>query len=389
VTGLDAKLAAYVESAPARLQARAQDAERLRRLPDETVREAIDAGFLSMLVPKKFGGGGAAFGDFFAVTRQLAHGCSSSAWTLSFLALHSWILSKFEPVLQEELFANGRNYSLVPAPLAPTGKCEKVDGGFRVSGRWEWSTGVMHAEWVLVNCIEEGAFGPRFCLLPISDVTVDDVWFTAGMAATGSNAVRADDVFVPEHRTLEALRLRMTRAPGVELHDGTNVGYPMSAVLALTACTPALGAAEGALAAFQDLARKKVQAYSGAKQADLPATHIRLGEGIATVKAARLVWQDAIRELEEIGPLGHEAPVANLASIRLASADVVRLANVAVNALCMAAGASAGFLHSPLQRALRDVQMMRGHVVYDWDRAAQIGGRVLGLGLDPTMTDLL
>ena len=370
-----------------RLAERAQAAEALRSLPPETLEDAARAGFFAMLAPRSLSGEGASFAEFLDVVRRLAQGCTSSAWTLSFLALHVWMLCKFEPELQRELFANGA-MPLAPAPLAPTGRAVKVEGGFRVSGRWEWATGVNHADWVIVNCMEVDA-GPRFCVLPIGEVRVDDVWRTSGMVATGSNTVVAEDVFVPAHRTVEAMRLKFAPSPGEAMHPGGTVGYPMSATLALVAATPALGAAEGALEGFTTRMKAKIAAYTGGmKQSDSPATHLRLGEALATVRAARLVWEDAVRRLEREGPRGHEVSVDTLAAIRLAAADIVRLANVAINTLSAAAGASSGFLDVPLQRQLRDVQVIRGHVVFDWDRAAMVGGKI-ALGLEPAMSDLL
>lgn len=380
--------AAWADAESLLVAGRAQEAEALRSLPPATIDEAAEAGFFAMLAPKTAGGAGAAFTDFFDVVRRLGQGCASSAWTLSFLAMHVWLMCKFEPALQAELFANGK-IPLAPAPLAPTGRAEKVEGGYRVTGRWEWATGVNHADWMMVNCIEPGAMSPRFCLLPIGDVTVDDVWRTAGMAATGSNTVIVDDVFVPAHRTLAAALMKFGAAPGEALHPDSTVGFPMSPALALVAASPALGAAEGALAVFTARMKAKIQAYTGgAKQSDSPATHLRLGEALAMVRAARLIWADAIARLEREGPQGAAVSVETLAAIRLASADVVRLANLAINTMAAAAGASSGFLASPLQRHLRDVQMMRGHVIFDWDRAAQIGGKV-ALGIEPTPADLL
>jgi alkylation response protein AidB-like acyl-CoA dehydrogenase len=274
-----------------------------------------------------------------------------------------------------------------PAPLAPTGKATRVEGGFRVSGRWEWATGVMHADWVMVTAMEPES-GARFCVLPRESVDIEDVWHVAGMAATGSNNVVVRDVFVPEHRTLEIWRIKAGQTPGEALHPDTNVGWPMGATLVLVAATPALGAAEGALTAFTSRIKEKKQSWGHQKQMEVPATHLRLGEGLATVRAARLVWADAIQSLERIGPQGAAASNDDLAAIRLAGANVVRLANEAANGLAAAAGASSGFLSSPLQRHLRDLQMIRGHVVFDWDRAAQIGGKV-ALGIEPVPADLL
>ena len=369
-----------------RLRERAAAAEALRRLPDESVREATDAGFLGMLTPQRWGGAGCDVATFLEATRRLANGCASSAWTLSFLSLHAWLLCRFAPRLQEEVFASGPA-PRAPAPLAPTGKVSRTDGGFRLRGRWEWATGIMHADWVMVTAMDPES-GPRFCVLPRAEVEIEDVWQVAGMAATGSNNVVVRDVFVPEHRTLEMWRIKTGQTPGEALHAGSNVGWPMGATLSLVAATPALGAAEAALDAFTLRIKDKIQAYGFQKQMEVPATHLRLGEALATVRAARLVWADAIRTLERIGPQGAAAAIEDLAAIRLAAADVVRLGNQAANGLAAAAGASSGFLSSPLQRHLRDLQMMRGHVIFDWDRAAQIGGKV-ALGIEPTPADLL
>ncbi len=380
-------LSAWADDFSAKLGARAQQAEELRRLPGATLDDAHAANFFGLLAPTSLGGAGLSFAEFLDVVRRLGQGCASSAWTLSFLALHVWLLCKFEPTLQDELFKDGA-WPLAPAPLAPTGKARKVEGGYQISGRWEWATGIHHADWVMVNCLEDGAMGPRFCVLPLADVVVEDVWRTAGMAATGSNTIVAQDVFVPEHRTLAAVLLKFAPSPGEAVHPNTTVVYPMTATLGLVAATPALGAAEGALAAFTERMKAKVQAYSGAKQGELPVTHLRLGEAIATVRAARLIWEDAVRLLERDGHHGHQTPMETLLALRLAAADIVRLANQATSSLAAAAGASSGFLNVPLQRHLRDLQMMRGHVMFDWDRNAQIAGKI-ALGQEPAASDLL
>lgn len=376
-------IAPFVE----RLRVRAADAEDTGRLPAETVASAAAEGFFSTLTPRAYGGEERSFADVLDQSRRMAHGCTSSAWTLSFLALHAWLMCKFQPELQRELFAGGEP-PLVAAPLAPTGRAEPVEGGYRVSGRWEWATGIRHANWAMVSCLEPESPAPLFCVLPAGEVEVEDNWHVAGMSATGSNAIRVAGAVVPRHRTLSAIYLKLGRSPGEAIHDCATLAYPLGPTLALVAATPALGAAEAAVACFEARIREKVQAYSGRRQLEVATTQMRLGEALATVRAAHLVWRDAIRQLEEIGPLGNEAPVEKLAAIRLAAAHVVRLANDVANGLAAAAGASSGYLSAPLQRILRDLQMIRGHVVFDWDRAAQIGGKI-ALGFPPDIADLL
>ena len=97
----------------------------------------------------------------------------------------------------------------VAAPLAPTGSAVRTANGWRIDGRWEWATGVNHSDWVMVHALDDhtpppqgSPFATRFALVPRSSVTVEDVWFTSGMCATGSNsrACRGRRCAGPSHR---------------------------------------------------------------------------------------------------------------------------------------------------------------------------------------------
>ncbi|MBV8785802.1 MAG: acyl-CoA dehydrogenase, partial [Mycobacterium sp.] len=184
----------------ARLSERAQEAERLRRLPQATVAEFRQMELFRLLLPARFGGIQASFPELLQPIRRMAHGCASSAWTLGFYALHNWMLSLFDPRLQEEVFASGP--VLAPAPLAPTGRGVPADGGVRLTGRWSWATGAMDADWVVVGALVERQDGiePALVVVPAANVEVADTWQTAGMRGTGSHDVIVTDVFVPEHR---------------------------------------------------------------------------------------------------------------------------------------------------------------------------------------------
>src|SRR5262249_48351802 len=154
--------------------------------------------------------------------------------------------------------------------LAPTGTLTAEDGGYRVSGRWEWATGVPHAEWIIVHALGMGDRGPmtRFCVIPAGDARVEDVWHTRGMPATGSKAVVPDRVFVPAHRTLDGRRVMRPRGG----RTARFVEYPTLPVLAFVAAAPALGAAERAVELFRTRARDRVLAYTlGERQIDQPA----------------------------------------------------------------------------------------------------------------------
>lgn len=367
------------------LVARGEAAEANRTLPSETIADAVEADLFRMVVPRDRGGCGLGLDTLGQTTRVLAHGCVASAWTLSFLVMHNWLLTRFPAEAQDELFADPeRPWALGPAPLAPGGKATPVDGGFVVSGRWEWATGVNHAEWVMAHAIVErsDAFETRFVVVPVADVAIEDVWFTSGMRATGSNAVRFDEVFVPSHRTVVGEDLR---APAPRTGDADLAHYPMTPVLALVAAGPAVGAAEAAVEGFRERMLERVLAYSvGDRQRDQPAAQVRLATAIAQSRAARAVWDTAIAQVNT-ACAGEEPPsVPERMDARLAAAHAVRLAREAIATVCDGSGASVYATSSLLQRFQRDVEVLKGHVIFDWDRCAELAGRIaLGMELRP------
>ena len=364
------------------LDARAEEGEALRRLPEATMRDAREAGLLQAFVPTSLGGHGLGLDALAQGTRSMAHGCPASAWTLSFLMMHGWLLSRFPAAGRAEIFADGP-IALAPAPLAPTGSVTVEAGGFRLTGCWEWATGVAHSEWVLVHAIQaEPTFTTLFLAVPRAEVEVDDVWFTSGMRATGSNTVRVKDVFVPDHRAVSARTLLYA----AEALDGDGLaGHPVPSVLALIAAAPALGAAEAAVARFKERLTERVLAYSlGDRQREQPAAQVRLGTAISDLTAARVRWDVAIADLVRACAGG--APDERLrVATRLTAAATVRASRAVISTVCEGAGASVYFSSSPLQRLQRDVEVLKGHVIFDWDRTAELAGRsALGFELRPT-----
>jgi alkylation response protein AidB-like acyl-CoA dehydrogenase len=357
----------------------APDGERDRRVPQRVVDAARDAGLFRAIVPTSLGGSGFGVDVLANCTRILAHGCPATAWTLSFLALHAWLLSKLPAAGRAEVFAAGPS-PFAPAPLAPTGRAVPAAGGFVVHGRWEWATAVAHADWVMVHALEDGPrIASRFVVLPIDEVEIDDVWFTSGMRATGSNTVRVDGRFVPAHRTVPAPDLLDARTT----LDGDGLaGLPVASVLALVAAAPALGAAEAATNLFRERLATRVLAYSlGDKAAEQPAAQVRLATVLDAVRTASARWNGALARLAGGNPLSQ----ADRVDVRLAAASVVRTARRAIGLVCEGAGASVYFESHPLQRLQRDVETLKGHVIFDWDRTAELAGRhALGFGLRPT-----
>lgn len=363
---------------------RALDAEERRRLPDSTIQDFADAGLYQILVPRRWGGHELDFGTLADVTREVGHGCTSSSWLLGFYGLHNWMLCLLPEEAQAEVFAN-RSFALAPATFAPNGTATTTpDGDFELSGRWSWGSGVMHADWVMVAGRVEGSNGPglRVFLVPIDDVEIDDVWFTSGMRGTGSNDIVIKNVRVPAHRTVSFLDILNGTTPGAELHSSSIFRWPLVPMLALGASAPALGTAEVILERFRDRVRDRVIAYTGGEvQKDRPAAQIRLGTATAHVWSARALFDDAIGDLEQLVGEGVQLDAAARTKYRLIASHVVNLSRQAITMLSEASGGSAHMMDSPFQRALRDVNTLAGHVIFDYDATTELFGRVQ-VGLD-------
>jgi 3-hydroxy-9,10-secoandrosta-1,3,5(10)-triene-9,17-dione monooxygenase len=369
------------ELAPA-LTERARAAEEARRLPDETIADLAAAGLFEMLVPKRFGGGERGFEEMAAACREAGAGCASTGWLSVIYTLHNWMVALFPERAQTEVWAD-RPYALIPCVLAPNGTAEPVDGGHRVTGRWSWGSGVMHAGHAMVMALVtvDGAIEPRLFLLPREEVTVHDVWHTSGMRGTGSNDIEVPDVFVPGHRSVPLAELAEGRSPGSRVHPGALYRTPLVPVFALTGAAPVLGVAEGVLARFAERMRGRVMAYSGERQRDLSSAHVRLAAATADLAGARLLLEDALRDVVAAVADG-TCDLRLRARARLVAAHVAGTSRRVVNDLCSAAGASSQFTDSPFQRAQRDVNTISGHVVFDPDAAYALYGRI-EMGMDP------
>ena len=362
---------------------RAEAAEQARRLPDETIDDVTGLDLFRLVVPTSMGGHGLGVADLAQLTRVLGTACPASAWTISFLIMHSWLLGKFPAAGRAELFPSERPWALAPAPLAPTGTARPAEGGYLVSGRWEWATGVHHADWVMVHAVQtEPAFASFFAVVPRSEATVEDVWYTSGMCATGSDTVALDNVFVPAHRTIPSQQLLF---PTDRLDGDGMADLPVPPVLALVAAAPALGAAERAVDLYRERIAERVLAYSmGDRAIDQPAARMRLGAAVSDLAAARLRWDAAVAQLAACTG-GGEVPVPQRMAWRLTAAATVRAARAVISTIAEGAGASVYFTASPFQRLQRDVEVLKGHVIFDWDRTTELAGRVeLGMELQPT-----
>ncbi|HEY8088587.1 MAG TPA: flavin-dependent monooxygenase [Polyangiaceae bacterium] len=366
-----------------KLAARTSQADALRRIPDETIADFRAAGFFKMLQPSRWGGLEVDPGTFFDVQMAVASACPSSAWVLGVVAVHAWQLALFPLQAQEDVWGKDAG-TLVSSSYAPTGKIVRAEGGYRVSGRWSFSSGCDHCYWVFL-----GGFVPpeaegkppemRTFLLPRTDYRIDDNWHVAGLKGTGSKDIVVENAFVPEHRTHKLIDGFKRVSPGNEANPAPLYKLPFGQIFVRSVSTSAIGAAEGALSAFLGIAAKRVAAGDGAKVAEDPTTQTVAARASMLADEARVVLHRNFDEMMGLVRAGKDIPVDRRVRFRHDSAMAVVKSVEAVDLLFTASGGRAIFLDSPLLRYFLDVHAARAHYANNPDKPGRnFGGVLLG-----------
>jgi len=359
----------------------AAEAERQRRPADVVVDALRRSGVFLMMVPRKYGGLELDLDTFLEVGLALSEGDASMAWVANFYIEHNWMVCQFPEAFQAELLGS-QGYTLAPAALSPNGVAEPVAGGYRLNGRWQWGTGIVHADWVIVGARVPGEKPLpefRFLALPREQVKVEDVWFVDGMAATGSNDILIEDVVIPEERTVVIADMSAGRAHGARLHQGPLYRTPMLPILGLAASMVAVGQARAAVRGFQERMQQRILLTSGVKQSQKPAAQIRLARADLEVRQAEGLLRALVAEVQQVR---NEATIADRARWAATFALAVDQSKRVLLSLAEASGASAHFQSHPLQRAVRDVATLSCHAIFELDSRLEIYGRTL-LGREP------
>lgn len=370
----------YLERARAlapRLRERASACEALRRLPDESMKELQEAGLLRGLKPRRFGGFELDPWTFYQAVMEIAAACASSGWVLGVLGVHHWQLGLFPEKAQREVWEPDDSVQ-ISSSYAPTGKVERVDGGFRLSGRWSFSSGCDHCQWVFLGGVAPGD-GPipdmRTYLVPRSDYQIVDNWHVAGLCGTGSKDIVIDGAFVPEHRTHRMLDGFLLKSPGHAVNSGPLYRLSFGCVFSSAIAVPAIGAARGALELFRAQTQSRVSTLDGQKSAEDPAVQARIADAAAEIDAARSALERDWRELQAHAATGAGIPLPPRVRCRADAARAVARGVNAVDRLFEASGGRAIFLDNPLQRVFRDVHAMRAHAFNNPDKASRLFGR--------------
>ena len=373
-----------------RLKERAPRCEELRRLPDETLRDFHDAELLRIHQPRRVGGAELEFAAVVTFGALLARACASSAWNWVNFAAHHMMLGMFPARVQEEIWGASPDVLIASSFVFPAAKARKVEGGYVISGRWPFSSGVDPSEWNMLAGLawldDNAPPEQRVFLLHRSQYRVHDTWFAGGLRGTGSNDVEATEQFVPEHRTLAVADTKGGPTPGSAVNAGTLYQMPVFALFPYMLSGVALGIAESLTDEFTAKAERSGR-MTGARIAEIQSTQIRLAEATAYARASRLVQEGNCREAEDIVAHGGVPDLRTKARYRLEGAYAVDWALRAVDLMFGLAGAGGLYESGHAARAFRDAHAVKQHFSFNTDIAGTTYGRVaLGLSSDnPTL----
>lgn len=361
------------------LGARRADCARHARVPEATIEDFHSAGFFKLLQPGEYGGHEMDPQVFYTVLQDIARTCMSSAWVLGVVGVHNWQLNLFDDEAAAEVWGDDSSV-LISSSYAPVGRVTPVDGGFRLSGKWSFSSGCEHCDWVFLGAVVPTEDAPwdmrnyRTFLLPAADYSIVENWDVVGLKGTGSHDIVVDDVFVPEHRTHNG---REDRGGLKFMHKAPLYRLPFMQVFSRAVSTPTLGAAQGALEKFVELA--KTRQSGPVPMRDDPSAK-RLAADVDSALARRR--HELLHDFDAMmarARAGESAALKDRARYRHNTATVADECVALSSRMLKAAGSSGIRNHSPLLQQHLDILASQAHVANIADTfAVNHGGMLFG-----------
>ena len=376
--------------APA-LRERADRAESGRQMEKDTLADLHRDGLFRFHQPRRWGGMELPFVAIFDVPFEIARGCASTAWNVANLGIHHWMLALYDERAQAEVWGPDPDALIASGIAYPQGNGRRVDGGFVVSGFWNFSSGVDPATWnMLAVTVRDGdrVVDHRMCLVPRGEYEIVDDWHVVGMRSTGSKSVRAKDVFVPDYRALCMYLARGgTEFPGARTNPNPLYRIPLSALGSHCLAAAGVGNAQAAVDLTIDAIKERSTNYTGLRMRDFQAVQLRVARAAAQVDAARLSIRTDCVDADRIAGDGRAPTLEEKLRFKRNVAWAMEQCTEAIDSLHALAGANGIYDRYPIQRLFRDQHALSAHIGFSWD--AQAGPWALvamgGEFLSPTM----
>ena len=377
--GCDEALARASALVPA-LRERAAHSEAARRMLPETEADLHRTGLFRFAQPKRYGGMELDFVSVVDIPAELARGCPSTAWNVGNLGIHHWMLALYDERAQAEVWDADPDALIASGIAFPQGRARKVDGGFSLSGHWNFSSGVDPSEWNMLAAQvydRDRVVGYRMCLVHRSEYEIVDDWNVLGMRSTGSKSVKATDVFVPEHRALSMYLIRGgTEFPGARVTSNSMYRVPLAALGSHCLAGAGVGNAQAALDLTIEAIRERSTNYTALRMRDFQAVQLRVAEAGAKVDAARLIIRSDCQEAERIAKAQRAPTIEEKLRFKRNAAWAMEQCTEAVDSLHALAGANGIYDRYPIQRLFRDQHALAAHIGFSWDAQAWPWGLV-------------
>jgi alkylation response protein AidB-like acyl-CoA dehydrogenase len=362
-----------------RLAARALAAAAARRLPPETIAEYHAAGILRILQPRRFGGRQGRFSLFSRIVEELTYGCASSAWVYAVLAEHQWIIAQYPEEAQIDVWGDDPE-AVASSSLAPRAAAKRVTGGWRLSGRYSFSSGCDYAQWAILGAFLGEMGDPQhiaYLLAPLAEAEIVDDWQVLGLAGTGSKSLALHDVFIPEHRCVMVSDLFAGTPPGALVHPDYPVlraprGFLVSYSLPPVAIALGRRALDVACAALAGRVSRGVT-----KVAESEVVQMAIGEAAAAIDVATMLLHTGRESSTAAVSSGRKITEAEALRARRDMVYAQHQVSWALDRLCELNGARWVYDSDQLGAIRRDVMTILTHHAASRQAAMAPYGRML------------
>ena len=282
------------------LRERAPEAERIRRIPDATIEDLRRAGLWRILRPERFGGVETDFGLMIDVAIELGRGCAATSWVYINLVAHNWMLPYWPARAADDVWGEDADALIGSTLVFPAGRLAPAEGGYLLTGRWPYASGVDSSDWMMLGAIGQGpadeAPGPRIVVVRASDIEIVDTWHVSGLVGTGSKDVACRDLFLPAHMALDLAPSQEGYPPETE---GMSEAYslPLLPLIPHLVAAPMIGTARAAYDDHAAYLKDQVSTFNRSRVAEHVTVQLKLAEAAQMVDVAQLLvredWMEA------------------------------------------------------------------------------------------------